>query len=466
MRYQYYLLLSLTILFLLASCGSASKMITTLKPEADLAAPLIYEKEISSLNIPITIKLKDVAYQANKNLVGLIYEDNQLEDDNVALKVWKESPILIQEEMGKIKIVLPLKVWAKVRYGAQVFGVNMYDTRELNFRGVVTLVSDVKLLNWQLQTKTSIQSIDWKESPSVSIAGKVMPISYLVNPALNYFRATLEKNMDEAIKKSLNFQPYVLDALEQLSIPKLVNEQYETWFRIAPLSLTISEASIKNEAILLELGLDCYMETIIENEVPKSFQRDQIRFKQTSKIAEQFTASLMVVSPYLQISEVITSNFKGQEFTSGDKKVMVTNVDLWHKNNKLIVALDLAGSLNGTVYLSGIPAYNEETAEIYFEELDYILDTKNALMKTANWIAQGIILKKIKENAKYSLKEGIEEAQKQMTTYLNNYSPAKGVFINGKVDGIRLTKIQLTNQAIIATIKSTGKIKVTIDGLK
>ena len=95
-----------------------------------------------------------------------------------------------------------------------------------------------------------------------------------------------------------------------------------------------------------------------------------------------------------------------------------------------------------------------------------ILDSKNALLKTANWLAQGIILKKIKENTKYSIKKDIENAQKHLSGYLSNFSPTSGVFINGKMDGIVLDKIQLTNQAIIATIKTSGKIKVTIDGLK
>ena len=87
-------------------------------------------------------------------------------------------------------------------------------------------------------------------------------------------------------------------------------------------------------------------------------------------------------------------------------------------------------------------------------------------MKTANWLAQGMILKKIKENTKYSIKTAMEDAQKQMATYMRNYSPAAGVFINGKVDRIVLDKIQLTDQAIIAAIKTSGKINVTIDGLK
>ena len=174
----------------------------------------------------------------------------------------------------------------------------------------------------------------------------------------------------------------------------------------------------------------------------------------------------MVVSPYLQASTLITQNFKDQVFTSGNKKVMVNKVDLWHKNNKMVIALELLGSINGTVYLTGIPTYRKETQEIYFEELEYVLDSKNALLKTANWLAQGYILNSIKLHARYSIKSELEEANKQLNYYTNNYSPAAGIVIAGDIKGIEIGNIQYTDQALVVSLTSTGKINVTIDGLK
>ncbi|MFA5299762.1 MAG: DUF4403 family protein [Lutibacter sp.] len=441
-------------------------MINTLKPEADLAAPLVYDKEISNLNIPISIKLRDIENQTNKLLTGLIYDDNKLEDDNILLKVWKDAPIQITEEKGKIKVILPLKIWTKARYGSTLLGMNLYDARELKLNGVVTLISDVSLSNWQLQTKTSIKSIKWKEDPSINIAGKAIPISFLMNSALNFFKSTIEKNIDDAIRKSVNFKPQILDALDKISNPILVNSQYETWFLMTPVSLYVTESKIQQETILFDLGIACTMETLVGKPLVKQFNKEQIVLKNVPKLDKEFSTALMVVSPYLEASKLITENFKGHEFVSGKNKVTVQKVDLWHKNGKMIVALDLIGTINGTIYLSGIPKFDEQKGEIYFDELDYILNTKNALMKTANWLAQGIVLKKIKENAKYSIKSDIDNAKLQMEKYLKNYSPSSGVFINGKIDEIVFQNIQLTNQAIISSIKTSGKINITIDGLK
>lgn len=181
---------------------------------------------------------------------------------------------------------------------------------------------------------------------------------------------------------------------------------------------------------------------------------------------EKVTANIAAVSTYQDASKIMTKNFQGQEFGSGNKKVKVQKVDIWQKNNKMIIALDMLGSLNGTIYLSGFPQYNEATKEIYFDQLDYVLDTKSKLMKTANWLASGMVLRKMQEACRYSIQPNLDEGKKNMMTYLKNFSPMPGVFVNGTIEDIQFKKVQLTNKAIIAFIGINGKVDVSIDGLK
>lgn len=464
MKFYIRFVLGLTLVIIVSSCGT-SKSINTLKPEADLAAPLKYEKEVSHLSIPVSIKLRELENQTNLSIKGLIYEDKNLSDDNVMLKVWKQAPISITNEKGKLKVVLPLKIWAKISYGGNVFGMNIYDEREINLNGIATLVSDAKFSNWQLKTASVVESIVWKESPSITIAGKSMPITYLVNPALKYFKSTIEEKIDESIASSMNFQADILDALTKITAPIKVNESYDTWFKIHPIGLNATESKLSKDAVLLDLDLACYMESFIGKPANSIVKKESIKLTTVSKINEQFLASLIVVSPFLKASEIITKNFENQEFASGSKKVIVKKVDLWHKNGKIIIALGMEGSINGTIYLSGIPKYDAVNELIYFDELAYILETKNALLKTANWLAQGIILKKIKEATSYSIKPEMQLAKSQMEQYLKNYTLSKGIRINGTLGSIVIDKIQLTDQAVVATIKTSGKVLVNIDGM-
>ena len=453
------------MLILFSSCATTSK-ITALKPEPDDASPLVYENTPSFINIPIAIKLKDIENQTNKFMTGLIFEDNKIEDDDIEMKIWKLAPISIENLNGKIKTVLPLKAAIKYRIETDKLGIALYSTQEFNLNGNITLMSDVNLSNWKLNTKTEFKSLDWNESPTAIVMGKSIPITYLINPTVKLFKSKIERTIDDAIEKSMDFKPNVLDALEKICTPFQMNEAFESWLRIVPIELYATDAKFKKETITLEMGLKCNMETLIGQKPVSKFDRHKIVLKSVTQMPDKISANIVAVSSYQDASKIISKNFAGQEYGNGSKKVTVQNVSIWHKNGKMVIALEMLGSINGTVYLTGFPQYNETTKEIYFDQLDYVLDTKSKLLKTANWLAQGMVLRKIQESCRYSIQPNLEEGKQSMMNYLKNYSPMPGVFVNGKIDNVQFQKIQLTNKAIIAFIKVNGNVKVAVDGIK
>jgi hypothetical protein len=457
------------LIFLISSCSTSNK-ITALKPEPDDASPLVYENAASFINLPISVKLKDVENQTNTLLNGLIYEDNNIEDDNIEMKIWKLAPITIENDKDsngeKIKTVLPLKASIKYRIGTKTMGVELYNTKEFNLNGVVTLVSDASLSNWKLSTKTELKSLTWNESPTMVVFGKNVPVTYLVNPAVKLFRTKIEKKIDDAIEKSMDFKPNVLDALEKICTPFQMSEAYESWLQITPIEIYSTNAVLKKDSFLMEMGMKCTMTTLIGNKPESKFNASKIGLMQVAKIPNQISANIAAVSTFAEASKIMTKNFAGQEYSSGSKKIKVQKVDIWHKNGKMVIALDVLGSVNGIIYLTGFPQYNEQTKEIFFDKLDYALDTKNKLMQTANWLAQGMVLRKIQESCRYSIVPNLEEGKQTMASYLKNYSPMPGVFVNGKMENVQFQKIQLTNKAIIAFIKVNGTVNVSVDGLK
>ena len=456
-------------LTLFTGCSTSQKL-ETLKPEPDDASPLVYDANPSFINLPITVKLTDIENQTNSILNGLIYEDNNIEDDDIEMKIWKQAPIKIQNDPTnpdkKIKTILPLKATIKYRIGTKKLGVELYDTREFNLNGVITLSSEVALTNWKLNTKTEFKSLDWNESPTMLVFGKNMPITYLVNPAISIFKSKIEKKIDDAIEKSMDFKPNVLSALEKICTPFQMSDTYESWLRITPVEIYSTNAKLKNDLFLLDMGVKCNMETIVGKQPGSKFNANKIVLKPVAKIPNQIAANIAAISTYIDASKIMTKNFAGQEFGSGSKKITVKNVNIWHKDGKMVIALDVLGSINGTLYLNGFPQYNSQTKEIYFEKLDYVLDTKSKLMRTASWLGQGYVLRKMEESCRYSIQPNLEEGKKSMANYLKNYSPMPGVFVNGKMEDIQFDKIQLTNQAIIAFIKINGTVNVSVDGLK
>lgn len=463
MRKIFHFLTGLLLILVVSSCAPTNKLVA-LKPEPSKNVAMAYNTTTSFVSMPLEISLKEIESQLNKSLSGLIYEDLVLEDDKTEMKIWKTAPIKLIEKEGKIESVLPLKIWAKFKYGTDFMGLN--DTREIELNGTITLLSDVKLSNWKMNTTSSIVSFDWSESPTILVAGRKVPITYIINPTLAIFKSKMAKKIDDAIEKSCDFKPYVLNVLQTMSTPFQTSVEFETWFKLNPIEVYVTDAAVQKSKISMDLGLKCTMQTMVGQQPSTSFNKDAVSFKPVTKVPEKTTASIAAISTYESASRIITKNFQGKEFASGSRKIVVQKVDLWAKDGRMIIALDMTGSLNGTIYLSGIPNYNTITKEIYFEQMDYVLNTKGLLTKTANWLLQGVILKKIQENCRYSIKENLEEGKKRLAPYLNNYSPMKGVFVNGNLNDFEFEKVELTNDAIIAFITTTGKMNVKIDGME
>ena len=452
-----------TLTFMLISCSSTNKL-ASLKPEPSQNVPMAYKTTTSFVSMPMEISLKEIENQLNKSLSGLIYEDNVLEDDKTEMKIWKTAPIKLIEKDGKIESVLPLKIWSKFKYGTDFMGLN--DTREIELNGTITLLSDVKLSNWKMITTSKIEDFQWNESPTILVAGKKVPITYIINSTLSIFKSKIANKIDDAIEKSCDFKPYVLNVLETMSTPFQTSVEYEAWFKMNPLEVYVTDAILAKNKIKMDLGLKCTMQTMVGQQPKTTFDKNSVSFKPVLTVPDKTTASVAAISTYESASRIITKNFQGKEFASGSRKIIVQKVDLWAKDGKMIIELDMTGSLNGSIYLSGIPNYNSTTKEIYFEQMDYVLSTKGILTKTANWLMQGVILRKIQENCRYSIKENLDEGKKSLLPYLNNYSPMKGVFINGTMNDFEFEKVELTNDAIIAFIITTGKMNVKIDGME
>lgn len=450
-------------LFLTVSCGTTKK-IEALKPSPSNDNPVVFKNKVSFIAMPVEITLKDLEQQLNKNVNGLIYNDSILNDDKTEMKIWKTAPIKLSEKEGNIVSVIPLKIWAKFKYGTDFMGLN--DTREINLNGIITLNSKTHLTNWKLTTTSKIEDFEWSESPTILVAGKNVPITYIINPTLSLFKSKISKKIDEAIDKTCDFKPHVLDALDKLSNPLLTSEQYETWFKMVPIELYVTEAKLTKTKILLNMGLKCNMQTMVGQKPKSGFDASKIALKPVEKIPDNTTVSVVAVSTFESASKIVTKNFQGQEFASGSRKITVQKVDLWQKDGKMIIALDVSGSINGTIYLSGIPNYNPITKEIYFDQMEYVLNTKSVLMKSANWLLHGTILKSIQANCRYSIKGNLEEGKQNMKPYLSNYSPMKGVFVNGTINDFEFEKVELTDKAIIAFITTSGKMDIKIDGLE
>ena len=153
----------------------------------------------------------------------------------------------------------------------------------------------------------------------------------------------------------------------------------------------------------------------------------------------------------------------GMTISMSGYNVRVTGADVYGEGSQVVVKLTFTGDLTGTGYLKGTPSYDAGTRILSFPDLDYTLETNNALLKTANWFAQGEVRDRLRERFTIDLAQRIDEMKQGLEGVLNRRRG--NVQLHGTVDELKLLGVyRLPNGDVFtAFLEARGKMWAEVD---
>jgi hypothetical protein len=445
------------IVLLFQSCGG-SKKIEIAKPEETRAQEQPFEIPSSFINVALTLTWNELAKQANALMPPQLMEDKEFNSDGLKVHLRKTGDVGISFLINQIQTTVPLSARVWYRYGA--FGA--YDVKEFRMQGTVYLLSLASIDEMAIKTRTRIDRIVWDQNPMLMFYGRNVPMGFVIDPILKSQSSNIASEIDKALKDLLDFKPLIMEELQAFRDPILISEDYKMWLQITPLSLVSSPLRMNNDKIHLDLSMNTKLRTTLGKKPARASKFDKIMFRSDTPIVRETQIKLPVETEYNELSELLTKNLKGTALYDGKKKVFMDSVQLWHSNKQLIIGVQTSGAVSGWVYLRGVPKFNPETSELYLDNLDYHVNTKNVLVKSLNWMLSGKILKLIQENSKYPLKNDLDDLKKELNQQLNGYSPMESVILRFRLQNFDFESVQLTNDAIITLFDIRALIRTEV----
>ena len=180
-----------------------------------------------------------------------------------------------------------------------------------------------------------------------------------------------------------------------------------------------------------------------------------------------FVISLINDMTYEEAGKIATQYLVGQTFNSsnGKKKIHIDSISIYGGGENLIVKTKVSGNVNGFIYLKGKPTYDSISQTIYLKNLDYSVETKNAMIKTGNWILKSTLTKRMQEALRYSVAADMAEIKKQVNSYIGTYNISKNVSIKAHVIDLEPKQIFVTQESIKAVVYATGTMNMSVKGL-
>lgn len=455
-------------ILLLLSSGCRSKKFFATPPDYNPETEAYIPKP-SVVNLPISISMKAINTALNKELNGLVYEDLDYDNnnkDNLKVKIWRtKRDIRVDGFKEKIRIILPLEIWAAYRYEACSFCPVLEESTE--FEMELTLNTLIRVgSDWQPLLTTSATDLKFNKEPQLDFGPVKIPITRIVKGALTSNLPSITANIDEEVSKNVPLKKSLTEAWEGLQEPILVDSSYKAWLVLAPQNIFVTPLTCDASKITLNAGISTLIRTHLGGKPKKTGVNPLTAPIIQDKIDNKFVMELPLSVDFDMATELARRNLKDSTFQlDKKKKITVRDIELYGKGGDVFIKTDLSGSFNGVIYLRGKPAIDTLTNKIYFDGLDFDINTKNALYKMAAWMAHGTLKKIMQKEFVYDLTHDLDGAVKSIQGYLDGYAYEDLLTVNGKVGRFRLRKIYCNEEEITAVFEASGTAAVQIDNL-
>lgn len=269
-----------------------------------------------------------------------------------------------------------------------------------------------------------------------------------------------KKAMDDSFGV-VNLRPYLQQAWN------LLNDAYNIpgigRFRLNPKSLRMQNLSASNDLLNLNIGITA--SPVVSFEKTATAHSPVPNLTSTAN-GGGFSIYLDAALQYDSLSRVVNGYMAGKRFDLSDglfaKHIVVKEVTLaGNETGNLLIKVDFTGSFSGTAFFNGRPTYNAALQTIEVQDLDYDLQTKNLLLKTAKWLFNGKIESELKKASSINLSSYFDAAQKALNTYLNQ-EWTKGIRGTGAVKDLHLLSAQALPQHLLLRTACSGQLGIRV----
>ena len=276
---------------------------------------------------------------------------------------------------------------------------------------------------------------------------------------------TWQKTAIEKSYGTVDLRPRFQQVWDQLN--KIYNLYGSGWLQINPQRLRIKSMYARNDSLNVLLGLSA--RPVVSFEKPAEIITVLPLMADAGNVPG-FNIFLDAVMNYDSLSNLLNRQIAGKEFDFNKgpvkKKFVIRDCLLYGANNeKLIIKVNFGGTDEGVMYLVGKPVYDAVKKQLEIVNIDFDIRSKDALLKTADWLFNKKIINEISRYARYDLTAFIDTARNGINQQLNR-EWIKGVRGYGQINDLKLVGIYPLLQHLVIRSNCSGELSVKVESIQ
>ncbi|NET29612.1 DUF4403 family protein [Okeania sp. SIO1I7] len=445
-------------------------------PELISANTLQPERSESILNLPVKIPLTNIQKALNLNISkkfsGTEADPTDLLSNDTLTYEINRKDLSIGTQNNLITFSVPISGTARIKGKVNLGFTKIPVSARTNIAG--TIFGDLSLgidNEWNIQPNLNVSTNLTKADVPIKNVGTIS------------IRSILKKQVDKAINKEkpkliaelvekLNLKTEVTKQWNNLHLSERVNQDPSIWIKTEPQSVSFKEFDLSDgENVQSGIAIKMFVDTCICKEAPVVNFKPLPNLIIQDQIIDKFLINLPVQVSVDELNNTLQSEVRGKSLSVDENlKVIVNEINLSPLGEKILVKVDFKtdkGSLlqgaKGILYLWGKIFYDQESNNLKVVELDYDVDTKNALLSTADSLLKPVLLQQIEERLSFPLDKELNRAKDEANKYIQQIKLPPEIDANIEVKKIEVEKVVVTNNDIFLVLLADGNMAAILN---
>ncbi|WP_194776692.1 DUF4403 family protein [Pararhodonellum marinum] len=453
-------------LILLILALSACKKINPEKPKYS-GDPISLPKATSRVNVALDIPLIYIQDNLNRELSEQLFEGQSLPFGNGLssdLSVKRTGEVSLSAKNNQLLIKMPLDLKGILKVEKKVFGQLISTNIPFDEQLIPEISFEPEIgKNWDLSLK-NLEIVSWGRSMKYNLLGYEIDLDPLIRGQL---QKILNKEILSGNLNRLSFKHFMEETWEVYGEPyKVDQEGIEAYVYTIPQKIKVKEVITNDQHIRLYIGLEGEVFTQIGSKpdikpspLPNLFFND---------MEDSFVDVVLPLRlSYKDLDRYLNDNFKGKVFAlDKSTKLIPGTFESQSFGDRALVKMGFRAirkdkkDISGDIFLVGKPQFDHEMEAIYFEDIDFDLNSKNLLASTASWMKQGQVLNQIRKMSVYPIGGLLRDSRRELQK-LGYFETDYASFRLMNPD-LEVEDIYTTEEDIRIYLRSTGQLDVRL----
>ncbi len=458
------------LLACMAGCGGG---LGVPKPAFEAAAP---EPDIppeeSGIEIPITVHLGPILRKAEEK-VPLEFNSNGWEtvgasavgDIGVKYRVWR-APLQAVLAGNKVRITArvsySLAVAHRLKTGILGGGQSPWmqfgqcgDGGEGPREAVFSMETALDWTpDWKVRSKTRLLPNLYPNRCGVTALN--FDITHAVDGKIRPRLEEAAKLIDERIPAAADFKNTAEEAWKKIQTPLQLEK--DVWLLPNPRDIHVTAIDGSGDTLVTGIGITG-TPVMTVGTMPAPGTTTLPELKTGPKASGRFNVALKAALDFDAAAEQLFRRLSEKPVILGTRKVVITSASVYSSKGRCVIQLGLKGDVNGAIFFSGEPVYDEEKGLLHLAKLDYTLETESALQAAAEWLLHDDFRGQMRKQAQWRMDTGLKDAKGKIERALN-IALDEHTTLQAEVNELYVRRFYMGQKGFRADIVAQGSVSV------